>query len=55
MEKKKTELSEQHAPEKNTDNSFVRVDRDGSPKIPEQLEKDPQTVERAREEHAPKK
>jgi hypothetical protein len=31
-----TTLTEQNAPEKNTDNAFVKVGRDGQPEMPEQ-------------------
>jgi len=35
MDKNSTGLREQEAPEKNTDNAFVKVGEDGSPQIPE--------------------
>ena len=35
MEKKKTGLKEQNAPGKNTDKAYVKVNRDGSPQIPD--------------------
>jgi hypothetical protein len=44
MEKKK--LREQHAPEKNTDRAFVKVNRDGSPAMP--VEKKQTASERAK-------
>lgn len=34
MPDNKTELQEQEAPVKNTDNAFVKVDADGKPSIP---------------------
>lgn len=34
MEKKQSKFDEQAAPEKNTDNAFVQVRKDGSPAIP---------------------
>jgi hypothetical protein len=35
MDKKHTELEEQEAPLKNTDNAYVQVGEDGNPVIPE--------------------
>lgn len=40
-----TRLNEQEAPEKNTDNAFVKVGRDGQPEMPED-EKDDNEVEK---------
>ena len=36
MDKKDTDLQEQEAPLKNTDNAFVQVSEDGSPSIPKE-------------------
>ena len=33
MDKKETHLQEQEAPLKNTDNAFVKVNKDGSPSL----------------------
>lgn len=35
MEKEETKFNEQQAPEKNTDNAFVQVGKDGQPVIPD--------------------
>ena len=35
MDKNEKDLQEQEAPLKNTDKAFVKVNEDGSPKIPE--------------------
>ena len=49
MDKKKTSLIEQEAPEKNTDKAYVRVSKDGSPELPGH-EKNPAPKEKGQEE-----
>jgi hypothetical protein len=48
MEKKK--LKEQHAPEKNTDRAFVKVNRDGTPAMPVQKKQNHSEHERSRKQ-----
>jgi hypothetical protein len=54
MEKKKTGLREQEAPEKNTDRAFVKVARDSSPDMPGRDKKNP-APSKKEEEKKPRK
>lgn len=42
-----TKFTEQEAPEKNTDNAYVKVGRDGQPEMPEEDKQDDTKEERS--------